>query len=157
MRDWFTQLAQREQLVLGVGALLAIVIVTWTFVWSPLRDGTAELEARVDERAREVIDLKRAAALESAPATGTASIDSTNILFLIDETARQLGLESAFTRSSPDGPNSITVSFTGARFDLLLGWLIDLEQVHGVAVVRASFTHSGSDGFVNGQVRLDRS
>lgn len=155
MTEWFRQLAPRERLVLGVGALLAVAIVAWTFIWTPLRDGTAELEARVDERAREVVDLRRAANLRSTPPTGIAAIDSTNILFLIDETARQLGLE--FTRSSPDGPNAITVSFSRVRFDLLLGWLIDLEQVHGVAVERASFTHSGSDGFVNGQVRLDRS
>jgi general secretion pathway protein M len=154
--EWFRQREPREQLMLSLGALLAIVIVGWTLVWSPLRTGTGELADSVGERARQVIDLRRAADLGTAAAPGTATADARSPLVLIDETARPLGLSSAITRSTPE-PDAITVSFRDARFDRLMQWLIELEQTHGFVVVSTSLTGTEGTGLVSGQVRLDRS
>jgi type II secretory pathway component PulM len=153
MIDWFRQREPREQLVLGIGATLAIVIVGWNFVWLPLRDGASELNATVAERSRQLVDLHRAAGLSASTAV-QANADAPSLLPLVDETARKLGL--VFERQNPDGPDAITVSFRDARFDRLIGWLIDLEQTYGLAAVNVSFTQSGGQGLVSGQIRLER-
>lgn len=155
MIDWFRQLSQREQLVLGGGAILAVIIIGWSFVWTPLRDGTGDLSARVAERARQVVDLRRAASLTTASA-GAVVRDAPTLYVLIEETARSNGLGSTITRSNMDGADAINVTFRDARFDRLIGWLVQLEQGNGLTAVSATFTGAGSPGLVSGQLRLER-
>ena len=157
MMDWLNQREPRERLVLVVGAVLVVAILGWKFVWEPLSEGTNELNASVEERTRQVIDLKRAAGLAASTAAPTAGGASPTLLVLIDETARPLGLATTFTRSNQDGPDAVNVNFRNARFDRLLTWLITLEQQHGLAVVTASISRANDAGQVSGQVRLDRS
>ncbi|HUF72888.1 MAG TPA: type II secretion system protein M [Gammaproteobacteria bacterium] len=155
--EWFRQLTPRERLALTTGAILAVIIVGWTLVWSPLRTGAAELDATVAERSRQVVDLRRAANLNAASAPGAATPNAPTPLVLIDQTTRPMGLSGSITRTTPDGANAISVSFRDARFDRLLDWLIDLERTHGFVVVSASFTGTNGAGLVSGQVRLERS
>ena len=157
MIERFRRLAPREQLVLGIGTVLAIMIISWSLVWAPLRDGASELDASIEETSRQVVDLRRAANLSSSSATGLITQDASSLIVLVDQTARPIGLASAFTRTNQDGADAISVTFRDARFDRLIGWLIELEQVHGVAVVQVNFSRTGSSGLVSGQVRLDRS
>ena len=157
MIERFQQLAPREQLVLGVGVVLTVLILGWRFGWSPLRDASSELDASVAERSRQVVDLGRAAGLSASTVPASPSGMTQSLIVLIDETARPLGLASTFTRSTPDGADAISVSFRNARFDRLIGWLIDLEQVHGVTVVSTSFSRTADSGLISGDVRLDRS
>jgi type II secretory pathway component PulM len=155
MIERFKQLAPREQIVLVVGGVLATVIILWSFVWAPLRDGADELNASISDRSRQVVDLRRAADLDTSASSSIVAGDSQTMYALVDATARPLGL--SFDRTSPDGADAINVTFRDARFDRLIGWLIDLEQNHGVTVVTTTFTRTGSAGIVSGQVRLDRS
>jgi type II secretory pathway component PulM len=157
MMDRFNQFAPRERAILVVGVLLAVTIVLWSFVWSPLRDGTNELNASIGESARQLVDLRRAANLQSSSAPAFASGSAPTLLFLVDETARPLGLAASFTRTSPDGADAINLTIRDARFERLIGWLIDLEQNHGVSVATTSFTRTGSAGIVSGTIRLERS
>ena len=157
MMDWFNQREPRERLVLLIGAVAVVVIVGWRFLWEPLRDGTIELDASVAERSRQVIDLKRAAGLAASGVAPAATGSSSSLLVLIDETARPLGLATTFTRSNLDGPDAVNVNFRNARFDRLMGWLMELEQQHGLAVVTASISRANDAGLVSGQIRLDRS
>lgn len=155
MIERLKQLAPREQLVLGIGTVLAIVIVGWSFVWSPLRSGASNLDLEVAERSQQVVDLRRAASLGTASAPGSILEATRSLIVLVDETARPLGLQ--FSRTNLDGADAIRVSFSEARFDRLIGWLISLEQTHGVSVVTASFSRTSNSGLVTGQIQLDRS
>jgi type II secretory pathway component PulM len=155
--EWFRQLAPRERLALTTGAILAVIVVGWTFVWSPLRAGAVELDATVAERSRQVVDLRRAASLNAGSAPGAAMRDAPTPLVLIDQTARPMGLSGSITRTTPDGADAISVSFRDARFDRLLDWFVDLERTYGFTVVSASFTGTNGAGLVSGQVRLERS
>jgi type II secretory pathway component PulM len=155
MMEKFRQLAPREQLAIVIGGFLAMLIIGWSFIWAPLRDGVSARRDSVGERATQVVDLRRAAQLDAATGSAdSAAIDSSSLVFLVDQTSRPMGL--TFPRSSPDGPDAINITFRDERFDNLLDWIIDLEQTHGVGVVSASFTQGAGPGLVNGQLRLER-
>lgn len=156
MMERFNQLAPRERIVLVVGIVLAVTIVFWSFVWSPLRDGAGELSASISERSRQVVDLRRAANLDASSAPAVAGGNSAGLLYIVDETAQPIGLASSFTRTTPDGADAINVTFRDARFDRLIEWLIELEQEYGVSVATTNFSRTGSAGIVSGQVRLAR-
>lgn len=157
MMDWFNQRERRERLILAIGAVAILAIVGWKFIWEPLRDGTIELDVSVMERSRQVIDLKRAAGLAASGVAPVATGTSSSLLVLIDETARPLGLAATFTRSNQDGPDAVNVNFRNARFDRLMGWLMELERQHGLAIVTANISRANDAGLVSGQIRLDRS
>ncbi len=46
------------------------------------------------------------------------------------------------------------VQFTGADFNLLLGWMQRLSAQQGVKIEDASFTSTGNPGVVNASIQL---
>lgn len=157
MIDWFNSLELREKVILGLGSLLAVAIIGWRFAWVPLSNDTADLREAVAEKSRLVTDLRRAAGL---PAGGIVQAggggSNQSLVVLVDTTAQPFSLDGKFTRTRPDGPNSIRVSFERAAFDVLVAWLVELEQSHSVAVNSVSFTGAREPGLVSGQVFLQR-
>ena len=159
MADWFQQLAPRERMIVAVGGLLAVLIIGWRFVWAPLRARSAELEQQVSELTRLLVDVQRAAPLGGVNTPQRSAAGSTELITLVDQTARSLGLVSTFDRTSleQDG-NAMNVSFRNAPFDVLNSWLTLLELEHGVTVTQvSSISSSGTAGLVNGQVLIARS
>jgi type II secretory pathway component PulM len=39
MREWFSNLAPRERVIVLVGAAAAVLIIVWGLIWKPLNDG----------------------------------------------------------------------------------------------------------------------
>lgn len=157
MKAWFDGLAPRERLLVSAAAAAVVAFVAWRGIWTPLTEGTFTLRETVAQKARLVVDLQRAEGLGGTGGTASAAVSSQSLVVLVDTTARPYALDSTFTRRNPDGPNAISVSFERAAFDVLLAWLIDLEQTHGVRVDSVSFTGAREPGLVNGQVFLERS
>jgi type II secretory pathway component PulM len=152
----FRQLAPREQMVLGIGAALAVVIIAWSFVWMPLNDSVNELRESVVDRSRLMVDLRRAASLVTAGQAGGAPAGSQSLMTIVDATARQLGLADAFPNQRPDG-NDLRVTVTDAPFTLIVDWLIGLEREYAVRVREVSLSATGQPGLVRGQLVLTRS
>jgi type II secretory pathway component PulM len=155
VKTWFENLKPRERLILGIGAGVAAIIVVWGVLWTPLRNYTLELRDEVADKRQLVVDLQRAESLSPDSGSGRGPAEQ-SLLILIENTARAEGLAGSFTRTRPDGPDAINVSFQDAPFDELEAWLITLESTHGVAVERASFNGSREQGLVTGQLFLRR-
>lgn len=156
MKNWFYGLKPRERLTIGVGAVVAVVIIGWGFVWKPLADGSMELRDSVAEKRQLLSDLKRAERLGPGSGEPGRPNASQSLVVLVDSTSRSLGLPP-FSRTRPDGPDGISVSFQDTPFDGILNWLIMLDQDYGVAVDSAQFNGARERGMVTGQVFLSRS
>lgn len=143
--------------MVAAGALAAVLIVLWGFVWMPLVDASEELRRTVAEKQRLLVDLERVAALRDEASAAPRAGDSQSLVVLVDRTAQSHELASTFTRTRPDGPNEIRVSFQNAPFDGIVSWLIVLEGEYGVSVESASFNGTRERGLVSGQLLLRRS
>jgi len=152
MRDWFANLQPRERMIFGGGAVIALLIVLWAGVLRPLQSRSAILREAVVAKQRLLVNLRRI----DGPQPGGSSISGTEqtLVVLVDRTSKELGV--ALTRSRPDGPDGIQVTFGNASFDTLVDWLVALQTQHGVAVESASFTGTRQRGIVNGQLVLRR-
>lgn len=154
MKEWFASLAPRERIMVASGGVLAGLIVFWGLVWMPLSNGTETMRATLDEKRALLVDLQR---VQGLPTTGGAVApgdDRRSLVVLVDQTAQSMGL--SFTRTRPDGPDAISVSFTSAPFDTLVEWLVTLERTYGLTVESASFNGSREQGLVSGQLFLRR-
>jgi general secretion pathway protein M len=158
MIERFQQLERRQQIVLTLGAVLAVILIGWLFVWTPLQTRSAELTDAVADKSELVVELRRAAGLNTTgPLTGSAAGANSSLTVVINLAAQPLGLESAIESSSPvGGGDAIRVSLRGAPFDTLVNWLDTLERQHGVAVATVNIARANQPGLVNGQIVLER-
>jgi len=156
MMERFRQLAPREQMILVGGAALAILIIGWSFVWTPLVTTVDELRESVSERSRLMVDLKRAASLPSSGTAAIAGRGAEDLSLIVEQTARPMGLSSSFTTARTDlGNASYHVTFQNASFALLVDWLIAIEREYGVTASTVRFQPgTRGPGLVNGQVVL---
>lgn len=157
MKDWFMSRQPRERVVLVVGGIVALAIVFWGLVWTPLVTNVAALRSDIAEKSRLLIDVERAATI--APQERSARPATTeSLLVVINRTAEGHGLSSAVTRTRQDtgDANVLSVTLQGAPFNTLLSWLVALETEHSVSVESASVTGARAPGIVNGQISLRR-
>jgi type II secretory pathway component PulM len=156
MMERFNQLAPREQLILGVGAALAFLIIGWSFLWTPLASAVDELRESVRDQSRLMVDLKRAASLPSTNVASAAGSSAQDLAALVDQTARPIGLAPAFTTQRPEVDNvNYRIAFQNASFALFVDWLVALDREHGVTASFVSFQPgTRGPGLVSGQVVL---
>ena len=59
MKTWFESLQPRERLVIAVGGVVSILILAWSFAWTPLRNATGDLDRAVTEKHGTLAELRR--------------------------------------------------------------------------------------------------
>ncbi len=160
MKDWFDNLEQREQRILGVGSIVVAIILFWWLIWSPLDKGQRDLEASVTLWQTSLTELRGIAA-RGDTSTGSAPTQAAGAnqspVVIVDQTLRSRGLNSAVQRRQPI-PNGIRVEFEDVAFDQLVVWLGDLNARYGMVVQAGSMqiASRSEPGLVNASVTLER-
>ncbi len=115
-----------------------------------------DLRASVATKQQLLTSLQRSSAVSTGGGAASEPAAQQSLVLLIAQTAQAGGVSGAITSSRPDGPNNINVSVQNASFDALLGWLVVLQQSHGVSVQGASLNSTRQVGLVSGQLSLSR-
>ncbi len=158
MQDWWEGLQPRERRILICGAVLTVIILVWSFVWSPLTRATADMRVAVAQKQRLVIDLQRTATLSDSgqPTRPQGNQPATSLLVLVERTHQTHGLKDTFTLTRPDGPDAISIRFQNAPFNAMMSWLLMLENEHHLRVENSQVTRAQQPGLVNGSLVLRR-
>ena len=160
MKDWFANLEQREQWIVGGGGVIVLVIVLWAFVWLPLDRGQQRLEAGVQTWQRALSDIRGIAAQGGQPGgSGEVRPDVRNEspVVIVDRTLRERNLNNSVQRLQPV-PNGIRVVFENVAFDQLVIWLGDVYSGYGLAVQNGSMSLSSRNepGRIDATLTLER-
>ena len=155
MKAWIETLEPRERLVALAGGALAVLILAWSFAWTPLRDATLGFDAALAEKHAMLANARRWQALGGPPAMPVAASES--LVLVVDRTHRAHGLGGALSRNQPDGENGIRVTFQRVPFAQLIAWLGTLRKEHGVVVISANLDGTQQPGLVNASLELRRS
>jgi len=156
MRDWFANLEQRERLMVIGGAIVAIMIVYWGLIWTPLTRQNDSLSETLDTKVQMLTTLQRARALAGSPGGGADASLRQSLVLLVDQTHRSYGLEGSLARNQPDGADGIRVTLQDAAFDGLVAWLGALRAGYGINVESATIEGARLTGVVNATVVLRR-
>ena len=153
MKEWFSQLNQREQMSLLLLGLALSLYLVYMFVWSPLESrreqlavqntAVAESLARVDAMVTELLQLRSSGAKPGA---------KRNLMTVINQSTGRLSLP--VSRLQPNSRGEIQVRLEDVAFDSLLQWLYEMEYREGLLVREVSVTKTGSVGRVNVTVRI---
>lgn len=152
-------LPQRDQRMLGGGAVIIALLLGWAFLWHPLALARARLEREIAD-GRSALAWMRAAQAEAPGlaahgARGAVDRQGKSLLALADVTARGASLGSAPARVEPTGPRSVRVSLERVNFDALVGWIETLARDYGVQASDLSVDRVEGLGLVNARVTLE--
>jgi general secretion pathway protein M len=154
LSEWFYGLQPRERLIVAAGAAIAVLIVFWGLVVSPLRAEAARLQASVDRNQRLLVDVVRIQGEQPSTSVVDRSTRDQPLAYLVSSTVGKYGLEPPRTRAN--GPSGVDVTWQNASFDAIVAWLVALHDSHGVEVETASITPARQPGFVNATLLLRR-
>jgi len=154
VRDWFENLSERERnLVYGAGALLGVALVYLVLVL-PFQTYGKRMSSRVAQKTTNLAWMQ-ASAPQAMAAAGIAQSGGSgeSLVVLVDRTAREAGLGNSLRDQSPDGNNGLRLRVEGASFDVLVTWLANLQQQHGVSI-EAATVDAAAPGLVNATLSL---
>ena len=153
MKEWFSQLNQREQMSLLLLGLALGLYLLYIFIWSPLDNRREELAlqngavaeslVRVDAMVSELLQLRSSGGKPDA---------KRNLMTVINESTTRLQL--LVSRLQPNSRGEIQVRLENATFDNVLRWLHEMEYREGLLVRELSVTQTGTVGRVNVTVRI---
>lgn len=153
MKEWFSQLNQREQMsLLALGLALGLYFL-YIIIWSPLNNRREELALqngavaesleRVDAMVSELLQLR---------SSGSKPGAKRNLITVINASTTRLQL--SVSRLQPNSRGEIQVRLESATFDDVLRWLHEMEYREGLLVRELSVSQTGTVGRVNVTVRI---
>ena len=158
-RAWWGTLAQREQRVLAVGAIVLGLVVLYLGVWEPVAKAQRDRQLALED-ARALATMLETLAVEvqrgrGAGGGGTAGAGQ-SLLSVVDQSRRASGLTKPPTRLQPEGDAIVRIWLDDVPFDALLRWLADLQTRYGVRVDAADIERESGPGLVNARLTLVR-
>ena len=160
MMAWFAGLEKREQVFVGIGGAIAVVILLWGGIWMPIESKHSTLRDDVSLWNRSVTGLQYVGA-RLAQGGGTAEPgrrpSNESAVVIVDRTLSELDLNSFVTRRQPT-PNGIRVELEAVPFDELALWLGVMSDDYGMEVQAGnlSIASVGGPGRINASLTLER-
>ena len=152
---WYAALAPRDQRILRIGAVAALLIIIAGLALPLQLNLMRERDQLRDSQAHLEWMQKMAPTLAAAgPGQPAMPAGNQSLVVLIDTSARESGLAKALTGSTPAGNGAMRVQFENADFNLLLGWLHRLSTQHGLHIEDANVTGKDGAGLVNASVQV---
>jgi general secretion pathway protein M len=157
VKDWWNGLSPRDRRTLGVGGLLALLLLGYALVWLPMERSRDAWRERASAADANLIWMRAAAERMAllAPAPITAQRDGRSLLAVVDAGVREVGLGGALLRVEPINPQQVRVYFQQAGFDTLMDWLRSLGDSHGVRVTELSVQRAAGVGLVDARLLLE--
>lgn len=143
MPAWWTTRTPREQVLIGIAAAIASVVVLWLGVWRPLAaahdaareryERAATIERRVEVASAQIAALRRAARRPPAPMAAAAAL-----------TAEGEAVGVAFSRMEDDPAGGVRVVIDSVAPMTLFPLLVRLQREHGVAAQHLTVAKSAN-------------
>jgi len=153
VKEWFSQLNQREQLSLLLLSSALLLYLLYILVLSPLESqreqliaqnsAVTESQGRVDAMVSQLLQLRQGGAKAGA---------KRNLTSVINQSTTRLQLP--VMRLQPNSRGEIQVRIENASFNDVLKWLNEMEYTESLLVREVSVTPAASAGRVNITVRI---
>jgi general secretion pathway protein M len=144
---WLATLSERERQLVTWGGAAAVVLLILALLIVPLYSAANGAEKRVERKRNDLAWMQSVAGeLRSA---GPADASGQSLVLIVDQTARAAGLTSSLRDTQPSGTGGIRIRLESAPFDVIVGWVADLAERHGLVVESATVDRTSRVGVVN--------
>lgn len=154
LRQWLDGLAARERNLVYVAAAVIGLAIVYLAVVLPVTTSASGRAARITQKSADLQWMRQVAPQLQAVAAAGGAASNEPLVVLVDRTGRQAGLGSAIRDQSPSGEHGLRLRLEAASFDVLVTWLVVLQQQHGVSVDTATIDAGTAPGLVNASLTL---
>jgi general secretion pathway protein M len=160
LRARYEALQPREQLIVGVGGVIAALALIYLVLWEPFALARAH-QAKDLQTARSYASRLEAAAgkAQAGRAMGglPAAVDpGASLLSIVDTATKDGTIAKPPSRLQPDGDKQVRVWFEDVEFDKLTRWMYQAQQRYGVHIDELAVERRGTAGLVNARLTLVR-
>jgi type II secretory pathway component PulM len=136
LKQKWDQLSRREQLYVGVGGVLVLVFLLYSFLISPLLTNVTNLKQQYNAQQNLVVWMTpRVAALAQLTTVApTQTVNSANLLATVDAQLKQSILAQSVGEIAQANTNQVRVSLKEVSFDELTSWLVQQWQQSQIQV-----------------------
>lgn len=158
MKNWWQNLAAREQRIVAVGALAASIMLFYLLIWGPYLDRIDAMRKEIQSGYKTLAWMQTADAeirkLENQSAKKESAVSLVTLLGILQRQVDQAGLTSSLTQLKQAAQDSIEMHFQKVAFDKLMGLLITVMKEQSVSVTHFSVVADAAPGVVNADVVL---
>lgn len=155
VQSWFADQTPREQLIVVIMAVVAVVAAGYLLVFQPLTTGIAKRQSTIASQQKDLQWMKQQESLvQRRPgAAGVAKPIDKAPYILLDEAIRRASIKAP-DRVTPDGSQGARAQFSEVEFDKLLQVLGGLEQTYRISVKTINVSKK-SEGLVSARLSLE--
>ncbi|CAI8202492.1 MAG: Type II secretion system protein M [Glaciecola sp. HTCC2999] len=146
LRNWFTQLAPREQILLKIGSVILIIGGFYWLIWAPMNESIereTKLLAQQQALSTWVVQQQAKVLQFRRQGPGKATLKG-SLVQAVNQTARASNIN--LTRMQPSN-DEVQVWIDEVGFNTLMTWLSNLDTT-GVQVLQVDISESGTPGNV---------
>lgn len=152
---FWRRLSAREQVIVGGGVGLLVMVALAFYVWLPLEKERVRLRASLpglrDEAQQMRANMTEVPKLKSAV---KPVLPGDGLRGMVEQAASSHGLQ--VTQANPEGNNKLSVTLTAVVFDGWVKWLAALQAQHGVRLESCRVDVLPQPGMVKVQAVLAR-
>ena len=156
LKNWFSDLEQREQVIVSLGALFVVVFLGYFVVLKPAFKTVDDRAAKV-ERMRVDLGMLQQVAAQPKGADQSAAPAGRSLVVVVEQSVQAAGLKSSLTRNQPQAANTIRVTLQNAPFERVVRWLANVGSQHRLFIQSATINSAKQPGTVIANVTLTRS
>jgi general secretion pathway protein M len=159
LRARFETLQPREQLLVGVGSLVAALALIYLILWQPFALARVHRAAELDAARDLAVRIEQIGALgqQSRSAHGPPVVGpEVSLLAAVDQASKDGILGKPLSRINPDGEKQVRVWIDDVNFDALLRWIDDLQSRYGVRIDAVAVERRPTAGLVSARLTLMR-
>lgn len=156
LKDWWSNLAVREQQTVMVGGIVVFVFVVYQFIWSPLTDHVLTLRKQIQTQQQVLTWMrtvdKNIQAIEQQVRPATKALTPVALLSVLQVQVGKNGLVTQLADLKQTSNNTVEIQFQKAPFDQIVRLLTNVVTEQRVSIEQLSATADVSPGIVNAEI-----
>jgi general secretion pathway protein M len=156
MKEWFESLDARERRIVIGGAITLLIMSIYFLGWEPFINGLHDLRESTQSKQLDLAWMQNAAKevkqLQASQSAPVHFASDQSLLGVIDRSAKSKQLGDSMKRVQPDGTSKARVWLENAKFDVVIGWLEELERRYGVGIETITFEKQAEEGLVDARI-----
>ena len=159
MRQWWNSKTHQEHLAMIIGGSAVLILLLYLIIWRPFEQNLEQKALQVASQQSTLQWMKgNLGLIKSLNSNQSKRGSNTNeaLLTLVDRTAKKAELRQLIKRIKPQGDDSVQLWVEQASFDILIRWLGQMTQEHGMDVESLNIDRQDGPGLVNARLVLQR-
>ncbi|MET0065189.1 MAG: type II secretion system protein M [Candidatus Thiodiazotropha sp.] len=159
MKQWWQSKTQQEHLAMILGAAAVLILLVYLVFWLPFTRDLEKQAQRVESQTATLQWMQDNVGLVQrmrARQGGSRKVSNEALLTLVDRTAKTIRMREQIERIKPQGDKAVQLWIEQAPFDILIRWLGQLTEEHGLEIESLNIDRQDGPGLVNARVVVQR-